>query len=139
MALSAFADESSAPRAIELTEVLGRTSALWDKLRDHLASEYQPLGEKWYYSGQRWGWSLQLKQKKRTILYMTPMNGHFLAGFALGARAVRAAYESDSPDSLLSIIDSATKYAEGKAVRIEVRTKNDLDNTEKLAAIKMSN
>ncbi|HSG81468.1 MAG TPA: hypothetical protein VLC48_04400, partial [Gemmatimonadota bacterium] len=35
--------------------------------------------------------------------------------------------------------DSAEKYAEGRAVRIEVRTKKDLDNTKKLAAIKMTN
>jgi hypothetical protein len=139
VALSAFDDKSSTPRAKQLTEVLGRTSALWDSLREHLASEYQPLAEKWIFPGQKWGWSLQLRQKKRTVLYMTPRKGHFSAGFTLGEKAVKAAHESDLPDSVLTLIDSARKYAEGRGVRIEVRTKKDLTATKKLAAIKMAN
>jgi hypothetical protein len=139
MALSAFDDKSRTPRATELKKALGRTSGLWDKLKDHLESEYQPLSEKWTFPGQKWGWSLQLKQKKRTILYMTPRKGFFSAGFTLGEKAVRSAHEGDLPDSVLAIIDSARKYAEGRGVRIEVRTKKDLDNTKKLAAVKMAN
>jgi hypothetical protein len=139
MALSAFDDKSSSPRAVELTKTLGRTSGLWDKLRDHLTSEYQPLFEKWTFPGQKWGWSLQLKQKKRTILYMTPRKGFFSAGFTLGERAVKAAHESDLPESVLTTIDSARKYAEGRGVRIEVKSKTDLETTKKLAAIKMAN
>ena len=139
MALSAFDDKSSTPRAADLTKTLGRTSALWDRLRDHLASEYQPLVEKWIFSGEKWGWSLQLKQRKRTILYMTPCKKYFLAGFVLGEKAVKAAHQSDLPDSVLTTIDSARKYAEGRGIRIEVRTKKDLDNVKKLAVIKMAN
>jgi len=137
MALSAFDDKASAPRSRELKETLGRSSTLWDQLRDHVASEYQPLTEKWMFSGAKWGWSLQLKQKKRTILYMTPCKKHFLVGFVLGGKAVKAAHESDLPDSVLTLIDSARKYVEGRGVRIEVRFKKDLENTKKLAAIKM--
>ena len=139
MALSAFDDKSSTPRPSELKETLGRSSALWDQLRDHLASDYQPLTEKWMFSGAKWGWSLQLKQKKRTILYMTPCKKHFLAGFALGEKAVKAAHASDMSDSVLTLIDSAPKYAEGRGVRIEVRTKKDLENVKKIAAVKMAN
>lgn len=139
MALSAFDDKSRTPRPTELKKTLGRTSDLWDKLKDHLESEYQPLSEKWTFAGKKWGWSLQLKQKKRTILYMTPREGFFSAGFVLGERAVRAARESGLPDSVLALIDSARKYAEGRGVRIEVKTKKALDTTKKLAAIKMAN
>jgi len=139
MALSAFDDKAATPRSKDLKEALGRSSSLWDQLRDHLASEYQPLAEQWMFSGAKWGWSLQLKQKKRTILYMTPCKKHFLAGFVLGEKAVKAAHESNLPDPLLAQIDSARKYAEGRGVRIEVRTKKDLESTKKLAAIKMAN
>ena len=139
MTLSAFADKSSTPGSKQLKETLGRSSTLWDQLRDHLASEYQPLSEKWMFAGANWGWSLQLKQKKRTVLYMTPCKKHFLAGFVLGEKAVKAAHESDLPDAVLTLIDGARKYAEGRGVRIEVRTKKDLDSTKTLAAIKMAN
>jgi hypothetical protein len=40
---------------------------------------------------------------------------------------------------VLSTIDGAKKYAEGRAVRFEVRRKNDVTVVEKLAAAKMAN
>ena len=139
MALSAFDDKSSTPRAAELRTTLGRTAGLWDELKEHLGCESQPLTEKWTFAGPKWGWSLQLKLKKRSILYMTPREGFFTAGFVLGERAVEAARESGLPEPVLAMIDSAKKYVEGRGVRIELRTKKDLNNTKKLAAIKMAN
>ena len=49
---------------------------------------------------------------------MTPRERHFLVGFVLGERAVEAARESRLPESILAEIDGATKYAEGRGVRI---------------------
>ncbi len=139
MALSIFDEKSRKPRAAQLADELGRSSVLWTDLREHLASEYRPLTERWMYSGAKWGWSLQLKRKKRTVLYMTPCKRHFLAGFVLGEKAVKAAHQGDLPKSLLDDIDSATKYAEGRGVRIEVRTRSDLESVKRLAAVKMAN
>lgn len=139
MALSAFDDKSKKPGAGDLERTLGRTSAHWDNLISQIAAEHAPLSEMWNFSGANWGWSLRLKQKKRTVLYMTPCKGHFLVGFALGEKAVKAAHGSTLPDSILTVIDEAKKYAEGRAVRVEVRNKKDLAATMRLAAIKMEN
>lgn len=139
MALSAFDDKSKKPGAGNLKRMLGRTSAHWDNLKNHIAAEYAPLDETWNFAGANWGWSLRLKQKKRTVLYMTPCKGHFLVGFVLGEKAVRAALDSGLPDSILKAIDEAKKYAEGRGVRIEIRNKKNLEITKKLAAIKMAN
>jgi hypothetical protein len=139
MALSAFENKSKEPTKRTLKTILGRTSTHWDNLTAHIASEYEPLDETWNFAGAAWGWSLRLKQKKRTVLYMTPCRGYFLVGFALGEKAVKAARSSGLPDAVLSIIDGSKKYAEGRAVRIEVRTKKDLDGVKRVAAIKMAN
>ena len=139
MALSIFDDKSNRPQADKLAEALGRTSRLWDQLRAFLSSQYDPLTEDWGFSGQNWGWALRLKHKKRTVLYLTPCKRHFLVGFVLGEKAVKAAHQTDLPASVLDSIDSARKYAEGRGVRIEVRTKKDLSTVEKLATIKMTN
>ena len=139
MALSAFDDKSKQPLAGDLKETLGRTGTHWDSLIAHIAAEYAPLEETWNYSGKNWGWSLRLKQKKRTVLYMTPCKGLFLAGFALGEKAVKAAHDIPLADSILTVIDDAKKYAEGRAVRIEFKSKKDLEITKKLAAVKMAN
>ena len=68
---------------------------------------------------------------------MTPCEGYFLASFALGEKAVKAAHDSDLPTSVLRVI-SAKKYAEGRGVRLEVRNARAVRNVEKLAVIKMS-
>ena len=138
MALSAFDDKSMKPQATELQGTLGRSSTHWDNLVAHIASEYAPLDQDWTFSGAKWGWSLRLKQKKRAVLYMTPCHRHFLVGFVLGEKAVKAAHAIPLSDSILAVIDEATKYAEGRGVRIEVRSRKDLEVAKELAAVKMA-
>lgn len=112
---------------------------VWEALREHLATEYAPLTEQWSFAGMKYGWSLRMIQKKRTILYMTPQERRFLVGFALGEKAVEAARAAGPSRSVIDVIDNATKYAEGRAVRLEVRYKKDVPDIEKLAAAKMAN
>lgn len=139
MALSAFDDKSSPPQDTELAAMLGRAFASWTELREVIASRFTPLSEEWGFASKSSGWGLRLRQPKRTVLYMTPCKRYFLASFALGEKAVKAAHESDLPASILEIIDSAKKYVEGRAVRLEVRTAKDVRNVEKLAVIKVKN
>ena len=139
MALSAFDDKSKVPKAADLEKMLGRTWAHWINLIEHAASEYPPLEEKWNFAGEKWGWAFRMKQKKRTILYMTPCKGYFLVGFVLGEKAVKAAHDKGLPAPILAAIDQAPKYAEGRGIRIEIRNKKDFENVKKVAAIKMAN
>ena len=139
MALSAFDDKSKVPKAADLEKMLGRTWAHWINLIEHAASEYPPLEEKWNFAGEKWGWAFRMKQKKRTILYLTPGNRYFMVGFVLGEKAVKAAHDGTLPDSILAEIDGARKYAEGRGVRLEIRNKKDVDSVKKLTAIKMAN
>jgi hypothetical protein len=139
VALSAFDDKAKMPNEKTLSEMLGRASSLWDDLKAHISSEYKPVTKHWNFSGKNYGWGLRLKHNERIVLYMTPCKGHFLASLALGERAARAAHESRVPNAVLEIIDEAPRYAEGRGVRIAVKTKKDLENVRKLAAIKMAN
>ena len=139
MVLSAFDDKSEKPQAADLQGMLGRSSVHWDRLIAHIESEYAPLDKTWNFAGAKWGWSLRLKQKKRTVLYMTPCNRHFLVGLALGEKAVKAAHARPLPSSTLAIIDEAKKYAEGRGIRVEVRNTKDLAVAKDLASVKMAN
>jgi hypothetical protein len=139
MALSAFADKSRKPAEEDLQKVMGRVFKHWSAIIERASRHYPPLQQDWGFAGTAWGWSLRLKQKKRTVMYLTPCKGYFMAGFALGEKAVRAAHEADLDESTLSLIDGAPRYAEGRGVRIEVRRKRDRDQVIRLAAIKMEN
>ncbi len=138
MALSAFDDKTIEPQAADLQSMLGRSSALWDRLVADMDVEYSPVEKTWNHSGATSGWSLRLKQKKRTILYMTPCKRHFLVGMVLGEKAVEAARSSPLPASIMALIDEAARYAEGRGFRVVVKVRKDLDAIKALAAVKMA-
>jgi len=138
MAFSAFDDKALEPTNADVAEVLADSAHLWTDLKDLMASKFDPLAEDWTFSGKKRGWSLRLKHKKRAVLYMTPSTGFFYVGFALGEKAAAAAQSSKLPQSVLEIIDSSQKYAEGRAVRFEMRSAEDLDTVASIAAIKMA-
>lgn len=139
MALSVFSDKSRLPQDNDLAATLGSTFVFWNELKRLMASGFAPLSVEWGYSSMKTGWGLRLKREKRTILYMTPREGYFMASFALGEKAVKAAHDSGLPISVLKVIDGAKKYTEGRGVRLEVRSAEDVRNVEKLAVIKMTN
>lgn len=139
MALSAFDDKSRQPLDDDLAAALGSTFILWNELKIRIGSKFAPLSIEWGFTSKNTGWGLRLKQEKRTVLYMTPCEGYFLASLALGEKVVKAAHESDLPASVLEVIDGAKKYAEGRGVRLEVGSASDVHNVEKLAIIKMAN
>lgn len=89
-------------------------------------------------SSKSTGWGLRLRQGEKTIVYMTPRTGYFLASFALGEKAVQAAHRSSLPAAVLDGIDNAPKYAEGRGVRLEVRRKQDVASIEELAMLKVA-
>ena len=139
MSLSIFNDKSRQPSEDDLKAKLGRTFILWNDLKKLIASKFAPVIEEWGFTSKKTGWGLRLKGEKRTILYMTPCEGYFLASFALGEKAVKAIHESDLPASVLEVIDNAPEYAEGRGVRLQVRDLNDVRVVEKLAVAKMAN
>ena len=139
MALSAFDDKTREPGPEEVEAVLGSTAELWKLLISELGTRFDPLALDWRFSGKKWGWGLRLKQKKRAVVYLTPTEGFFLAGFALGQKAVDAAFDNGLPRKVLDTIESAPKYAEGRGVRLEVHSTEDVDSVLLLAKIKMAN
>jgi hypothetical protein len=137
--LSVFVDKSRPPQDDDLAAMLGSTFVFWNELKRLIASRFTPLSVEWGFSSKKTSWGMRLKGEKRTILYMTPCKGYFMASFALGEKAVKAAHKSDLSASVLKVIDNARKYAEGRGVRLEVRSAEDVRNVEKLAVIKMAN
>jgi hypothetical protein len=138
MAWSVLDDKSREPDDEMLADVLGKSKGLWDAILAHLAKEYPGVQNEWGFPGAKYGWSLRPKLKKRTILYLTPGKGCFMASFALGEKAVAAAEESTLPEEVLAAIRSARQYPEGRGVRIEVKRRTDVETVKKLVEIKMT-
>jgi hypothetical protein len=136
---NAFIGKPEKPTDAELAAVLGPSRALWDGLLADLADEHGIVIEEWNSYSPKAGWSLRLKLRKRTILYLIPCRSCFRAAFALGDKAVQAARDSGLPRRVIQIIDEAKRYAEGTGVRIDVGGPKDIAIVKKLAAVKLEN
>ena len=102
-----------------------------------MSRDFAPLAEDWVFSGQKHGWVLRLKHKRRALLYLKPMEQYFRVSLALGPRAVQAVRASSLPKRVVRLIDEAVVYPEGKAIRIDVRGPSDIRVATRLAAIKL--
>ncbi len=136
---NAFVGKAKKPTEDELGAALGPAKALWDQLVGALAQEYGVDVPEWNSYSPKAGWSLRLKHKDRNIVYLAPSKGGFMASFALGDKAVKAARKAGLPERVIKVIDEAKRYAEGTAVRLGVKSSRDIAIVKKLAAIKLAN
>ena len=136
--MSAFGDRARIPTESELEAVLGAAIAPWRSLKAALAQDFDPLAERWAYSGKAYGWSLRLARRDRPIVYLAPLPGRFRASLALPERAMPAALEADLPEPVRAIVVSAPTYPEGRAVRLEVASEDDVASVIVLARIRMA-
>ena len=139
MLANAFLDKSTKPTDAELAAALGPAHALWLQLVADLAEDSNVDVQEWKSVSKKYGWSLRLKLKKRTIVYLSPHRGCFTAVFILWDKAVKAAHEAGLPVSVIKSLDQAKRYAEGTGVRIEAKTRKDISIVKKLTAIKLQN
>jgi hypothetical protein len=135
MSPNAFIGRTKPPTDEELSTELGAARALWDELLTELALPIQ----EWNSYSPKAGWSMKLKLKKRTILYLAPCHGSFRVAFVLGDKAMEAARQLKLPKAVLKIIDEAPRYPEGTGVRLEIAARKDLAAVKKLAEVKLAN
>lgn len=137
MVLDALGDKHHPPTEADLRAVLGSAYDAWARLIELVSRRVPPIEEVWAFTSAAAGWSLRLRRKDRIVLYMKPDSGRFLVSFALGEKAVAAAHTEKLPKRILAAIDSAPRYAEGRGVRIEVKTIRDVASLAALAQIKL--
>jgi hypothetical protein len=136
---NAFVGKTQKPTDIEVSTELGSAKKFWDQLVSELAKQHGVDTQEWNSYSKKAGWSLRLKRKDRIIVYLSPHRGCFTASFALGDKAVEAARRSGLLPEVIKIIDGAKRYAEGTAVRIEVKDDKDVTSVVRIAIAKLDN
>ena len=71
---------------------------------------------------------MKVLRKKRNQFFFFPSGSYFTIAFVFGDKAVSAAGESDLPGSLKESLINTRKYAEGRGIRIDVKTVDDVEN-----------
>jgi hypothetical protein len=132
-------DGSRKPDDVLLRKMLGKSMDLWNELRSHLAETHPPICEEWKFYGVKYGWNMKMLHGKRNLFFFVPREGGFMAGFTFGEKAVAEIERSGLPDRLKKELRESRKYAEGRGLRVEVRSRADAEAVKKLVAIKIRN
>ena len=127
------------PAEPELQKALAGSYSLWTELRVHVKTQYPKFVEEWNYPGQKYGWSYRLKDKKRVIIYLLPREGYFKAAMVFGQKASEMILESSVKEEIKEELRIAKVYAEGRGIRIDIKSKAIVKDIKKLIDIKLLN
>lgn len=137
--LNAFVGKKEQPSPGDIAAALGPTMGLWNELIDWMANTLGVATQEWKgICVHKYGWSLTLKLKKRTIVYMGPCIGCFRVAFTLGDKALATAKAAKLPRKILEALADAPHYAEGTGLRLVITRAADLAPVRKLAEIKLA-
>lgn len=136
---SIFTDKMTEPSEEDLRRVLGTTFMLWESLAEFTKEAYPKYIDSWHFSGDKYGWSFRISDKKRVLLYLLPRDGFFKVAFVFGQKATDEILKSEIDENIKNEIKAAKVYAEGRGVRIEIRNDSGFDDLKKLITIKISN
>lgn len=138
METNAFLDKAVKPDDEKLEKTLGGTYKYWIEIKQFLNSNYPGTVEEWKNYG-KYGWSLKTLLKKRNLFFFSAHEKYFAMGFVYGDKAVAAVEQSSLPEEIKEELHNAKKYAEGRGIRIEVKSKKAVENIKKLIDIKVNN
>lgn len=129
-------DKNINPSEKELKDELGSAATLWDQIIITLEKEHGLLEREWKPSKSSFGRICLLKQKKRTLLYMTPEKEMITIAIVLGERAAGLALDGDLPEEIKTLIREARPYVEGRGIRFPVTSATDIPTISNLVKYK---
>jgi len=138
--LSAFGDKGVMPDDNMVLIVLGDTFAIWDELHTHVKDNYPNITGEWKYYGKAAGWTYKLISEKRNLLFFVPRADCFRLRLVFSKKAC-ACIEADKdlPEEIKEVIRTATPYAEGRSIDIDVEQCEQLETIKRLLKIKHDN
>jgi hypothetical protein len=139
METSVFTDRSKKPDDKRLVKAIGKSSPHWTAIKAHIAKKHGEALELWKYYGPKAGWVLRIMLKKRNVFFLTPLKGTFRITFVFRDKVVSAIEKSRLPAALRNDLKDARRYAERRALRLEVKTQKDATSVKKLIDIKLAN
>jgi hypothetical protein len=136
---SFFTDKKRIPTDAELKKALGATFGFWQSLATFTKNAYPKATEAWHFSGEKYGWSFRVSDKKRVLIYLLPRDKFFKVAFVFGQKATDEILKSDVSEKITAELKAAKVYAEGRGIRLDVKSASDLEDLERLITIKISN
>ena len=117
---------------------LGAAYSMWAGIVGVVEELASPLDIVWKPSKLAFGHVCLLRYKKRTLLYLLPETASVTVAIVLGERAYGLAMASTLSTAIKQSLSEARPYAEGRGIRVPVKTSRDLATIRKLVEIKIT-
>jgi hypothetical protein len=113
--------------------MLGPASAAWEALLD------PTLGRttEWKRYRPTDPWSLRVYEGKRTVVWLTPVEGLLRGAVIIGEKAVAKALSGPLPRRLERELRDAPSYPEGRVVRFRMKSAARVHDIERLIDLKV--
>lgn len=138
MEINVFSNRKVIPTDNDLQQVLGDSYDLWKNIHYYVHMKYPAAIDQWNNPGEKYGWHLRIKDKKRTIVYLLPTENYFKVALVYGQKATDAVMQSHVSEEIKLALGAAKAYAEGRGIRIDVKSKEILNDIEVLIDIKIA-
>jgi len=122
-----FVDKTCMPTEELLEDVLNESYLVFKTLKEK-CKQYKDITYEWKMYTKKAGWTLLVKQKKRTLFYILPRKNYFHVSFVFGDRAVEVLENSNLHEDLKKELKDARKYMEGKGLQVSINAKSDLQD-----------
>lgn len=99
----------------------------------------QVTAEEWKSYSRKEGWSLLLKKKTRTIVYLGPCKGCIRVSLVLGDKAIQFARNHKLPPTAAEALESSILYPEGTGIYLFVKTCKALEEIKTLILAQPAN
>ncbi|PWG78915.1 DUF3788 family protein [Pararcticibacter amylolyticus] len=137
MSVSIFDNPLVEPDRDMFTAALGHTKPYFDQAISLIEDQYGKTTTEWKFYGKKSGWILKLYCKKRNVLFLIPLAGHFRASFTFGEPAFQKIMLEELPGFNKQELIDAKKYAEGRTIQYKVEMDTEASNLLKFIRIKM--
>jgi len=139
MAVSFFDNKAVVPDDNMVVDALADAFSLWDEMQNHVREIYPDIKNEWKHYGKASGWVLKTISKKRNLFFAIPQNGCFKLNFVFGDKAAACIETADLPEEIKEEIRSATPYAEGRGITLDINHREQLETVKRLLKIKYEN
>jgi hypothetical protein len=134
---SIFIDKTKIPTEKELSKALGNTYVLWQDISGFVHLKFPAATSEWNFSGEKYGWSFRIKDKKRVLIYLLPRDQFFKVALVFGQKAFETIMKSKISSTIKSELEAAKVNAEGRGIRITVKNQKIVKDIQQLIEIKL--
>jgi hypothetical protein len=133
-----LSDASQFPTENTVFSHIGKTKAFWISLFDYVESYHPELSREWRYYRDGKSWLLKVTQKKKTIFWLSILDGSFRTTFYFTDKAKAALAASDISEELKEQFNSGKQYGKIKGVTVTCRSQRNVADAKTLIGIKLA-